>query len=183
MEQQDNIVIQQLSQNYSYCQARRGESMADFVSLADINVCVLPFETESTGKAVVSMYLMRQLAIIKNNMVWTAAIVRRNDNIDENNYDTACRFIAEVMKLPVTSAYLQKMFYLGEIELNSIIVGSIPCYAYNVTGMLKEGDTSFEINSDMQASLEKVSYDTLLKSGSRDAIASTAITMLLSYSF
>ena len=170
-----------VSANYEYFKMSYGGHDFDNMKVKNVNVCVLPFETESTGKAVTSLYLMKYFDFMKKSTKWSTMLYRYNPNKDESHLDTAIRAVGDTMKLSITDDDIKRVFYLGEIELNHIMSGAIPCYAFNVTGMAKNLDASFEINAKLNMSLERMSYANVLRGGSQDYIIASCVFLLLSY--
>lgn len=169
----------QLSANYEHVHVSYGGVMFDNVELKNTNVCILPFETESSGKSVQYLYLYKYHDFVKDDTRVSTLLYRYDEDKDETNLDTVMRCIGETMHVPITQNDINRVFYLGEIELNNIISGGIPCYAVNVTGLSKE--MSFPISEQFESTLDRVMYSNVLRGTSQDYLVASSVFMLLSY--
>jgi hypothetical protein len=170
-----------LSPNYNYVKIGYAGVGLDIVTLGAAKVCVLPFETDSSGKTIHDLYLLRYYDFVRDSARLSAMMYNFNDATDESNLDTAMRCVRETMQLAVSQKELNRVFYVGEIELNQIMSGSLPCYAINVTGMTKQGEARYEVNKELNIYLEKVQYVNTLKGMSQDCLVASATFLLLSY--
>lgn len=175
------IQTNEISRNYDYCKVNYAGSAFDNIVLRNVNICVLPFETDETGKTITSLYLSKYHDFIKDKMNMSTLLYKNNEEKDESNLDTVVRCIGDTMKIPLTEKDLNRVFYLGEIELNNLISGSIPCYAVNVTGLSKLDVTSYNVSDEMVISVNKLPYVSVLRGTSQDFLIASSVFMLLSY--
>ena len=180
-KQQINIKKSEISPNYEYCRVSYAGNQFDNIALNNVNVCVLPFETDDSGKAIVSVYLNKYYDFIKDSMRVSTLMYKHNEEKDETNLDTVMRCVRDTMKVPLHVGEINRVFYLGEIELNNLVSGAIPCYAVNVTGMTNNESGIYSISDEMQITLERVIYHTVLRGTSQDYLVASSIFMLLSY--
>ena len=176
-----NIERVDTSANYQYCKMTYGGNAFDNVVLRNTNICIVPFETDTAGKIIQSVYLYKYFDFLKSKHKMTTLLYKNNEDKDDSNLDTVLRCINDTMRIPITDSDIKRVFYLGEIELNSLISGNIPCYGVNVTGMVKETPINYIINDELEISLEKFPYSTILQSTSHDFLIASSVFMLLSY--
>ena len=173
------VVKNDLSLNYEYCKVNYAGSAFDNVVLKNVNVCILPFETDDTGKIIQYLFLSRYYDFVKDSQRVSTLLYRHNEAQDDSNLDTVMRCVGDTMKIALTQDDVKRVFYLGEIELNNLLSGSIPCYGVNVTGLAKE--ISYKISDQMEMSLERVVYSNVLRGTSQDFLVASSVFMLLSY--
>lgn len=168
-----------VSLNYEHVRVNYAGSSFDNVALKHVNVCILPFETDDSGKIILYLFLTKYFDFVKDSQKISTLLYRMNESIDESNLDTVMRGIGDTMKIPITQDDVKRVFYLGEIELNNLVSGSVPCYGVNVTGLAK--DVSYSISDQMDISLERVMYTNVLRGTSQDYMVASSVFMLLSY--
>lgn len=168
-----------ISANYEYCKVSYMGNAFDNVVLKNVNVCVLPFETDDGGHSILHLYLNKYYDFVKESMRMSTLIYKNDEEKDETYLNTVIRCIGDTMKIPLTDDDLKRVFYLGEIELNNLVSGGVPCYAVNVTGLSKE--PTYRISDEMMISLEKVIYTSVLRGSSQDYLVASSVFMLLSY--
>lgn len=171
----------ELSRNYNYCKIAYAGNMFDNIQLRGANVCILPFETESTGKAIDALYLYKYYDFVKDKSRVSTLLYRNNEEKDETNLDTVIRCIGDTMQIPLTEEDIKRIFYVGEIELNNLMSGAIPCYAVNVTGLTNNHPGTYSVNDQLDITLEKFPYSTVLRGTSQDYLVAASTFMLLSY--
>lgn len=168
----------QASPYYEYCKIAYSGNVFDIVSLKQTHVCVLPFETDVSGKNITSLYLTQYYNFIAEAMRTSAMLYKNKQEDDESYLDTVMRCVADVMKISINED-INRVFYLGEIELNHLISGIVPCYGVNVTGLAKE--MRYDINEELLISLNKTMYTQILRGTTQDYLVATSVFMLLSY--
>lgn len=175
------IQNKEISENYEYAVVQYPGYSFDNIVLKNVPICVLPFETDDTGKAIVNLFLFKYFDAIRDTERVTTLLYKHDDDMDDSNLDTAMRCINDTMKLSISadSEDLNRIFYLGEIELNNLVSGVIPCYGVNVTGLVKADE--FKVNEIMQSTLNRVTYNKVLQGASHDYIVASSVFMLLTY--
>lgn len=173
------ILKSEVSPNYEYCKVNYAGNAFDNVVLKNVNVCVLPFETDNSGKIILYLYLTRYFDFVKDSQRVSTLIYRNNEGQDESYLDTVIRCVGDTMRIPLTQDDVKRVFYLGELELNNLLSGSIPCYGVNVTGLAK--DLTYPISDQLEMSLERVMYSNVLRGTSQDYLVAASVFMLLSY--
>lgn len=176
---QVRIQTNQLSANYEHSHVSYDGVMFDNIVLKNTNVCVLPFETESSGKIIHYLYLYKYYDFLKAETRVSTLLYKNDEERDESNLDTVIRCIGDTMRIPITNNDVNRVFYLGEIELNNLISGGIPCYGVNVTGLAKE--MTYPISDKFESTLDRVMYSNVLRGTSQDYIVASSVFMLLSY--
>lgn len=176
-----SIKIEEVSQNYKHCVISYAGINFDNIILSRSNVCIIPFETDSTGKVIESLYLYKYYDFIKATSKVSTLMYKNNQEQDETNLDTVIRAIGDSLKIAITDSDISRVFYLGEIEMGVMLSGAIPCYAVNVTGQTKKDVVSYVLNDMMDITLEKYPYTTVLRGTSQDYLVASSVFMLLSY--
>ena len=171
--------ISELSPNYEYCKVSYMGNQFDNVVLRNTNVCILPFETDDSGKVITHLYLNRYYDFLKEDTRVSALMYKNDEQKDDSYLDTVIRGVGDIMQIPITDNEIKRVFYLGEIELNNIVSGGIPCYGVNVTGLSKE--MSYKISDQLEIVLERVIYNNVLRGTSQDYLVASSVFMLLSY--
>lgn len=176
-----DIRASELSNNYEYCVINYDQYSFDNIKLKNKDICILPFETDGSGENILSLFLMKYHDFPKNEVKTSTIIARMNEDLDEANLDTVYRMMTKIMQVPIKSMNLERVFYLGEIEMNIMLSGAMPCYAVNVTDLITKKENSFVIDENLSQILEKIAYQDILKCTTRDFLVTSSTFMLLSY--
>lgn len=169
-----------ISPIYSHKKTRYGDADLENIKLESNNICILPFEVDGSGNNIKNLFLIKYHDFFKNTTKNTALVVKKED-ADISNLDTVYRALMKYMSIPTSNMPLERSFYLGEIELNVFVSGTIPCYGVNVTGLITDKENSFVINEKLLQKLERVNYVSVLKGATHDYLVSSSTFMLLSY--
>ena len=170
-----------LSNNYNYCIVEDQPGVSyDIVEILNNDVMILPFETDGTGNNIMSLYLFKYFDTLKNETK-VSTMIERSSQEDDVFLNTVYRAMIKNMNVPVDKMPIDKIFYLGNVDLNNYISGKIMCYAVNVTDYVSKKETSFAIYDDPQKSIVKVNYTDVLRGATYDYLAMSAVFMLLSY--
>jgi hypothetical protein len=140
---------------------------------------VLPFETDDSGKNILMLYLTKYYDFLKDSHRTSTLLYKNKESEDESYLDTVMRCIGDTMNIPIADKDINRVFYLGELELNHLVSGAIPCYGVNVTGLTNGG--AYPISDDLDITLNKIMYTQVLRGTSQDYLVAASVFMLLSY--
>lgn len=167
-----------VSENYEHVVAKYGGDSFDCVKFLGRRVCVLPFTTDSSGKHVDGLFLNKYYDFFSD--ITRMSVVMPNVlGDDESCLDAVIRWLGEYMDVPIYENNLDRMFFLGTVEFNRLLMAEIPCYGINVTGLAKK--QVYEIDANADSILSHVPYVSVLRSTSQDAMLAVSTFMLISY--
>ena len=170
-----------ISNNYTHAIADYNNIAFDGMELNGKYIGILPFEIDEKSRNISNIFLSKQHNFFKDEIKRTLILDAFDDSIDDSQLDVVYRFFESKLAIPLRDDRLEKIFYLGEIDMNTLLFGAIPCYAVDVTKMLTDKDNLFKISEVYPQTVERVDYNEMLKGITHDNLATSATFLLLSY--
>ena len=170
-----------ISNNYTHVIADYNNIAFDDMELNGKYIGILPFEIDEKSKNISNVFLSKQHNFFKDEIKRTLILDQFNDDTDDSQLDVVYRFFESKLAIPLREDKLEKIFYLGDIDMNTLLVGQIPCYAIDVSKMLTDKENLFKISETIPQTVERVDYNNMLKGITHDNLAMSATFLLLSY--
>lgn len=140
-------------------------------------IFLLPFITDSSNEILKYLFLHEYTDI--NNVNKTTVLGVNQYNFD-SNIDVVKTFTSKYFSLPVAKIDIDRIFYLGEIDIDiSLFKSKTQCYSINLTGLLRDDENKINLGED--GNLVKVSYTDVYKSNYADVMVMSTTFQLMSY--
>ena len=170
-----------ISNNYTHHIVNYKNVAMDNMILTGNYIGILPFEIDKATGNISYVFLSKAHNFFKDEIKKSLIIEKFDDEHDNSPLDVVYRYFEKNLAVPLRDEKLEKIFYIGEIEMNNFLDGRIPCYAINVTGMITEKENVFKISDDFPHVIERIDYNNMLKGATHDFLAISATFLLLSY--
>lgn len=174
------ITTTELTNNYSHKIINYNDSKTDSIELKTKYIGILPFEINKEQNVIASVFLNKSHNFIKDDIKKTLILIPMDDSFD-TQLDVVYNYFEKNLAIPLKDTDLEKIFYLGNIEMNDLISGDIPCYSINITDMITAKENIFKINSELPQVVQRIDYSEMLKGVTHDMFAISATFLLLSY--
>jgi hypothetical protein len=147
------------------------------------SVCVLPFDTDDTGK-VRNVYLAKHQDHLKNGHVLTCI----NDSFNRDEFESYYDAVETCLnrEIGVSEVDLNDVYYLGQVKHTLPFSKEYRCYAVDLSGASQEPTGFLPKPHDFSdgarvRGLEKVKFNRITKGEVPDTLALSCCLLLLSY--
>lgn len=144
-------------------------------------IYIIPFVLDQVAKNTIKyVYLHEYNDAFKNKTVTTALAIG-GPNFDSKT-DAVLSFISRYFSIPKDKIDLDRVFYLGEMDVNmSIFSSKSTCFAVNLSGFLRDNEVEMPLDASNENKLVRVSYNDILKGHYLDAMTMASVFQTISY--
>jgi len=175
------VTKKEITNNYTHHIVTYKNIPMENMILADGYIGILPFEIDKATGNISTVFLSKHHNFFRDDIRRSLIIDSYKDGVDNSPLDVVYRYFEQHLAVPLRDQSLNKIFYIGEIEMNNFLDGRIPCYAVNITGMITSKENIFKVSEEFPRVVERVDYNDMLKGVTHDFLAISATFLLLSY--
>ena len=144
-------------------------------------IYVVPFTLDNVVRNTIKYIYLHEYNDPFKQEVRTSALAINGDNFDSKT-DAVLAFISQCFSIPKDKIDLERIFYLGEMDINlSIFSSKSTCFAVNLSGFLRDNEVEMKLGPDKDSKLVRVSYNDILKGHYLDAMTMSSVFQTISY--
>ena len=174
-----NILIEKLS-NRLELRTIEGTQIA---SIVDNNppIYIIPFVLDQVVKNTIKYIYLHEYNDPFKNELKTSSLAISGINFDSKT-DAVLSFVSQYFSIPKDKIDLDRVFYLGEMDINlSIFSSKSTCFAINLSGFLRDNEVEMPLDTSNDNKLVRVSYNDILKGHYLDAMTMSTVFQTISY--
>ena len=142
-------------------------------------VVIIPFLMDNDNKVIQQVFLHEYIDMFDELITTVININQWNFDV---NIDVVKTFISKYFSIPESKIELDRIFYLGESQINfSLFKSTTVAYGINLSGLLREDEIKKQINGNPKDNLIRVSYYDVLKGHYLDNMIMSTTFQLMSY--
>lgn len=144
-------------------------------------IYIVPFVLDQVAKNTVKYVYLHEYNDPIINESRTSALAISGNNFDSKT-DAVLTFISRYFSIPKDKIELDRIFYLGEMDVNlSIYNAKSTCFGVNLSGFLRDNEVEMPLDSSNENKMVRVSYHDILKGHYLDAMTMATVFQMISY--